>query len=48
MKGIKNMIDENDIYYIDDEPIYKGLFWDAETKKFYRWEDLPKEIKDVD
>ena len=33
---------------IDDEPIYKGLFWDAETKKFYRWEDLPKEIKDVD
>ena len=22
MKGIKNMIDENDIYYIDDEPIY--------------------------
>jgi len=27
---------------------YKGLFWDLETKKFLRWNELKKECKSTE
>lgn len=31
-----------------DDSCYQGLFWDLETKKFLRWNELRKERKSTE
>ena len=31
-----------------DDASYKGLFWDLETRKFLRWNELRKECKSTE
>ncbi len=33
---------------IQDDACYKGLFWDLETRKFLRWNELRKECKSTE
>ena len=45
-KTINDIINKN-----KDEPqdnCYKGLFWDLETRKFLRWNELRKECKSTE
>ncbi len=33
---------------VQDDACYQGLFWDLETRKFLRWNELQKERKSTE
>jgi len=44
-KNLKEIIANSSNKKNQNDDCYKGLFWDLETRKFLRWNELKKESK---
>jgi len=44
-KTLKEIIANSSNKKKQDDACYQGLFWDLETRKFLRWNELKKESK---
>ena len=47
-KNLKEIITKYSNTEDQNNNCYKGLFWDLETKKFLRWNELRKESKSTE